>query len=313
MTDRERKIIEQLKREYESQNMSENQKEALYMTIKDAKRKSKQKKYVVWKGAGVAAAAVILVFLVIPNVSASAAHAMQSIPILGKLVEVMTFRDYQYEDERQHADIKVPEIVLDSEASVADDSKQSDVSGAKNDEQQETLKKTTEEINAEIERIAADMMKEFEENIDDIGYQDVSMSYEVLNTTEEYFTLRIICYQASGSGAEWDYYYTIDLATGERLALKDLFVEGADYITPISEDIKRQMREQMAADENVAYWVDNTDVPEWNFQAITDETNFYLDENGRLVICFNEGDVAPMYMGVVSFPIAEETILSIRK
>ena len=44
MTDRERKIIEQLKREYESQNMSENQKEALYMTIKDAKRKSKQKK-----------------------------------------------------------------------------------------------------------------------------------------------------------------------------------------------------------------------------------------------------------------------------
>ena len=122
MTDRERKIIEQLKREYESQNMSENQKEALYMTIKDAKRKSKQKKYVVWKGAGVAAAAVILVFLVIPNVSASAAHAMQSIPILGKLVEVMTFRDYQYEDERQHAVIQVPEIVLDCEASVEDDS-----------------------------------------------------------------------------------------------------------------------------------------------------------------------------------------------
>ena len=313
MTDREKQIIEQLKREYESHSMSENQKEALTMTIKNAKRKNRQRKYVVWKGAGIAAAAVILVFLVIPNVSASAAHAMQSIPILGKLVEVMTFRDYQYEDDRQHADIKVPEIVVDSEASAADDSIHTDAAGAKNDEQQETLKKTTEEINSEIERIAADMMKEFEDNIDDIGYQDISMSYEVLNTTEEYFTLRIICYQASGSGAEWDYYYTIDLGTGERLNLKDLFMDGADYITPISEDIKRQMREQMAADENVMYWVDYTDVPAWNFEAITDETNFYLDENGGLVICFNEGDVAPMYMGVVSFSIAKETISSIRK
>lgn len=313
MTDREKQIIEQLKREYESHSMSENQKEALTMTIKNAKRKNRQRKYVVWKGAGVAAAAVILVFLVIPNVSASAAHAMQSIPILGKLVEVMTFRDYQYEDDRQHADIKVPEIVLDSEASAADDAIHTDAAGAKNDEQQETLKKTTEEINAKIERIAADMMKEFEDNIDDIGYQDISMSYEVLNTTEEYFTLRIICYQGAGSGAEWDYYYTIDLGTGEWLNLKDLFMDGADYITPISEDIKRQMREQMAADENVMYWVDYTDVPAWNFEAITDETNFYLDENGGLVICFNEGDVAPMYMGVVSFSIAEETISSIRK
>ena len=35
-------------------------------------------------------------------------------------------------------------------------------------------------------------------------------------------------------------------------------------------------------------------------------TSFYLNGDNRLVICFNEGDVAPMYMGCVSFVISEE-------
>ena len=81
------------------------------------------------------------------------------------------------------------------------------------------------------------------------------IKHEVINTTDDYFTLKLMCYQAAGSGDEMDYYYTIDLKTGERLALKDLFKEGSDYITPISENIKSQMRGQMDADENVSYWL----------------------------------------------------------
>ena len=136
---------------------------------------------------------------------------------------------------------------------------------------------------------------------------------EVVSTTQDYFTLKLICYQGAGSGAEWNYYYTIDLNTGERLQLKDLFYEGADYITPISENIKEQMKEQMAVDENKIYWLDDPEVPEWNFEHITDETAFYLNENGNIVISFNEGDVAPMYMGVVTFEIPDEVVRDIRK
>ncbi len=54
------------------------------------------------------------------------------------------------------------------------------------------------------------------------GYQDIMIKHEVINTTDDYFTLKLMCYQAAGSGYEMDYYYTIDLKTGERLALKDL-------------------------------------------------------------------------------------------
>lgn len=86
--------------------------------------------------------------------------------------------------------------------------------------------------------------------------------------------------------------------------MKDLFTDGADYLTVISENIKEQMREQMAADENVYYWLDD-EIEEWNFKSITDETNFYLNEKGNIVIGFNEGDVAPMYMGALNlrFPL----------
>ena len=138
----------------------------------------------------------------------------------------------------------------------------------------------------------------------------MQVTSEVLATTEEYFTLKLICYQAAGSGAEWNHFYTIDLETGKRLALKDLFQKDSDYITLISENISEQMKAQMAEDENIIYWVDS-DMPEWDFKEITDETGFYLNEKGELVICFNEGDVAPMYMGCVEFIIPKEILSSI--
>ena len=78
-------------------------------------------------------------------------------------------------------------------------------------------------------------------------------------------------------------------------------------------DMKEQMQQQMAEDDGKMYWVDNAEVPEWNFDKITDEASFYLDSDGHLVICFNEGDVAPMYMGCVQFVIPDEVVADIRK
>ena len=100
--------------------------------------------------------------------------------------------------------------------------------------------------------------------------------------------------------------------TGERLQLKDIFKEGVDYITPISENIKAQMKEQMEKDENVSYWL-NDEIEEINFKAITPNTSFYLNEKGNVVIGFDEGEVAPMYMGTVEFEIPNEVVKDIRK
>ena len=67
------------------------------------------------------------------------------------------------------------------------------------------------------------------------------------------------------------------------------------------------MKAQMAADEMVSYFLDS-DVPEWDFQAISADTTFYVNENGKLVIVFNEYEVAPGYMGSVEFEIPTEVV-----
>lgn len=302
MRESQERNLEEMKREFEERQMSERRIKDLKSTIEQAKKDRRKAKRLGRMRAMGAVAAAVAVFVILPNTSAQVAHAMSSIPVIGKLVDVVTFRDYKYNDERNEANVQVPELIIDkTEATVG-----------KEEEAKQKLKKTTEEINAEIKEISDRFITEFEENLKyKEGYQDILVKSEVINTTEDYFTLKLICYQGAGSGMEWNYFYTIDLETGERLALKDLFVEGADYITPISEDIKKQMREQMAQDENMYYWVDQQDVPDWNFKAITDETSFYVNAEGNVVIVFNEGDVAPMYMGVVEFTIPADTLQSI--
>lgn len=303
-------IIQLLKEEYEKPQMSQEQLGELREKMREADRmNNKERRNAKFIRLAVTAAVLVGIFMILPNTSASVAHAMEQIPIIGQLVKVVTFRDYEYETDRNMADIKVPEIKPDIQ--IGDG--QVEDGQINNSDVLENLEHTTEEINAEILEITDKLIAEFEANLEyEEGYQDVIVTSEVLSTTADYFTLKLICYQGAGSGYEWNYYYTIDLNTGERLKLKDLFKEGADYITPISENIKKQMQEQMDQDENVYYWL-NDEIVEWNFKSITDETSFYLNEKDNVVIGFNEGDVAPMYMGTVEFEIPADVLSDIRK
>lgn len=292
--------LQHLKKTYQEVKMSEKQVQQLKEKMQEAKnaetknQKSNHKK----RWAQLIAAVLAGVMILLPNTSATAAYAMGQIPLLGTLVELVTFRDYAYESDRHNANIEISGITITGELS--------------DREAQKHLEQTTKEINAEIERITEDLIQEFEASLEDEGYQDVVVKSEVLAATPEYFTLKLLCYQGAGSGYQWNYYYTIDLATGERLQLKDLFTDGADYITPISTSIKEQMQAQMQEDENCMYWLDG-EVEEWNFKSITDDTSFYVNEAGNIVIGFDEGDVAPMYMGAVEFEIPNEVVEAIRK
>ena len=303
-------IMQLLKKEYEKPQMSQEQLGELRAKMKEAdKMNKKENRNAKFIRLAVAAAVFVGIFMILPNTSAAVANAMEQIPVIGQLVKVVTFRDYEYETDRNMADIKVPEIKPDIQI----EDGQVEDGQINNSDVLENLEHTTEEINAEIQEITDKLIEEFEANLEyEEGYQDVIVTSEVLSTTNDYFTLKLICYQGAGSGYEWNYYYTIDLNTGERLKLKDLFKEGADYITPISENIKAQMQEQMDKDENVYYWL-NDEIEEWNFKSITDDTSFYLNEKDNVVIGFNEGDVAPMYMGTVEFEIPADVLSEIRK
>lgn len=199
--------LQKLKKSYVSQQMAKSQVEQLYQKIEEVRRmeQNRQRKNGRIQFVAVAAIAVIGIFVILPNTSGAIAHAMEQIPVIGQLVKVVTFRNYEYETDRNMAEIEVPEIQLEEK-----------LDGQPNNSAvQENLDRTTAEINAEIQSITDNLIKEFEMNLkQEQGYQDVVVKSEVLMTTPEYFTLKLICYQGAGSGYEWDYFYTIDLKLG---------------------------------------------------------------------------------------------------
>jgi len=298
MSNNDDKNLKLLKEQYEKPVMSDKAVFEMKQRMeqgKEEKRSMSKKK--LFKGLAIAAAAVLTI-LILPNISSEVAQAMGNIPVLGGFFKVITIRDYQYEDERNVADVVLPEIKTKegTDNSVTD-----------------TGKKTADEINAKILEIANKWVEEFKSNLEGEGYQNITINSEVINSTEDYFTLKLICFWSGGSGYEENHFYTINLNTGEKVELADLFKEGNDYKRIISENIKKQMREQMAADEGILYWIDNEEYPEWNFKEISDDTSFYINENGEVVICFNEGDVAPASMGTVEFTIPMDVVANILK
>lgn len=293
-------MLQALQKEYLEPQMSEEQLNRLKMRMEDAKRENrKDRKRVRVVRFAATAATLVIAFIALPNMSPTIAYAMEQMPIIGQYVKVVTFRNYEYEDEQHKADVEIPELLTDAESQEG--------------QFQNELDNTTDEINAEIQEITRKLLDEFADHVrNELGYQELLVKSEVVATAPAYFTLKLSCYQGEASGYEYDYYYTVDLTTGKRLQLADIFVEKADYITPISENIKEQMKNQMAKEDDFVYWLED-EIEEINFKAITEETSFYINENNNVVISFNEGEVAPMYMGVVEFEIPAEVLREIRK
>ena len=137
--------------------------------------------------------------------------------------------------------------------------------------------------------------------------QAVDLDYEVVTDNDSLFSLQFHQTVTMAGAAQSEKIYHIDKKTGNMITLKDLFAEGADYITPISENIKEQMKTQMEQDDSKSYNL-NSDVEEWNFQKISEDVDFYVNQSGKLVIVFDEYEVAPGYMGVVTFEIPTKVV-----
>ena len=286
------------KKEYEEIKVPENMKERMEASIERAKmEKRKVKKVKLWKTCA-SAAAVLAIVLVLPNTSQTAAAAMQQIPLLGNLFKITTIREYQVDEERNMANVKVPQV----ETQNTGDGEAADQGTV------EQAKATVDAINFDIEEETNKLIDEFKESMkNEEGYHDIYIDSKVLTDKDRLFSLELILYQGAGSGYEQHKHYTVDKLTGKELTLKDLC--GDDYVNTISEEVKEQMRAQMAADETVKYWLDDPDVPEWNFDKIAEDQDFYVNAEGHVVICFNEYDVAPGSMGCVEFIMPQTVTL----
>lgn len=295
------KKINDLKKEYDEISVPNDLLDKVKLSIQQGKSAtpSNSKTFYI-KRIGLTVAAMVGILIILPNTTYPIANAMSKIPILGNLIDVFTVRDYQVDEDRYHADVNVPQLALDeTNPSVSEETKKQ-------------LEESAKDINLDIQKLTDQLIDEFKANMDmDGGYEDIMVKSNVVTNNDKWFSLNLSIFQAAGSGYEQHKFYTINKQTGKQFTLADLFKPDSDYKTIISDEIKKQMREQMAANKDVTYFLDSKEMPEWDFKEISDNQNFYINSKEQLVIAFDEYEVAPGAMGALQFVIPTDVIQNI--
>jgi len=219
--------------------------------------------------------------------------AMEKLPIIGSVVRVVTFGRYDFDDERHHANVEIPNVELQG-----------------NEGDSQKIGQLEESVNQAVEMDIDQIVQDFKDSLEEDYVKSIDISYETLTDTDSWFTLKLNITEIQASGYMYSKFYNIDKKTGAHVQLGDLFKDGADYVTVISENIKEQMRQRMEKDESQMFFIGSA---EDGFEQIKEDQNFYLNTDGELVIAFDEYEVAPGYMGTSEFVISEDVIGDIRK
>ena len=229
------------------------------------------------------AAAVLALFIAVPNVSPAAAAAMADIPVLGAVVRVVTFRNYTYDDGWHSADVSVPELAGGAAA-----------------------QEVSDQVRAYTDRLIARFEETCEKELGKEGYLGLDVSSTVVTDSDTWFTLRVDAVETQASGSQFSRFYHIDKTTDRVVTLEDLFREDADYVGVLSDEVRQQMEERMAEDREASYF------PE-EFTAIDPDQNFYWAADGSLVLVFDEYTIVPGFMGMPEFTIPADVYENLLK
>ncbi|MCM1165699.1 MAG: GHKL domain-containing protein [Lachnospiraceae bacterium] len=135
------------------------------------------------------------------------------------------------------------------------------------------------------------------------GYVAEDMRYTVIRDDEKYFIARFNVTINAGGSLDYSRWINFDKGAGRVLELADMFGEGVDYVSVLSAEILEQMRYKNEHEDG-RFFVEGDDA----FTAISEDADFYIDGFDRLVIVFDEYEVAPGFMGSPEFIIPKNLL-----
>lgn len=275
-------------------------------------KKIRQKKsLVITLRTACAFAAAVVLFMIPLNMSEAFAKQMQDVPVLGMFAKVLTLRSYSYKENDVNVNIQVPEI------SVVDGGEELQNGGAPG---ADLIADVNAEILQIVETYEADAKQRFEEYKDaffatggteeEWGGRTCDVDVEYTVTYQEGTRLSLVLTTTESWAAVYGqrYYYNLDVQTGKTLTLEDLL--GADWKEICNAGIVAEIERRIAGEEDVMYWgygagADDDFVDVEGFQSVSGQTNFYINENGNVVVCFDKYEIAPGYMGMQEFEITD--------
>ena len=237
------------------------------------------------RGSAAAAAAAAVVFTAALNTSTAFAETAGSLPVIGAVARVLTFRSYEEEGEDLKISVEIPSVEMISE----------DFSGLEQSVNEEILN-LCEQYADEAKLRAEEYRKAF---LDTGGTEEewaahnieIRVWYEVKSQTDTHLSLAVMGTENWTTAYSQTRYYNFDLENGRLLTLEDVL--GENYKEISDEEIRRQMKER---EQNGAVYFDS-------FEGIDENTPFYLNDAGNPVIVFEAYEIAPGSEGQQEFEI----------
>jgi hypothetical protein len=278
--------LNESKKQYDDIEIPTELQQVVSKSIQNAK-KEQSRKMPSFKKFGIGFVAAAAIFIASVNINPALAQSLSTVPILGSIVQVISIQEITIDEDTYNADLKVP-----------------NVTGLTNKELENSL---NEKYIAENKALYESFQKEMEA-LKEVGggHLGVVSTYEVVTDTDE--ILSISRYEANivGSSSTTMRTDTIDKKNEVLITLPSLFKDDQGYIETISTYIKGEMTKQMAEDEMNMYWIASEE--EIGFESIRPDQTFSITADHKLTISFDKYEVAPGYMGVITFEIPTDVI-----
>lgn len=234
------------------------------------------------------AAVFVLCFATLLNTSLAFAAAAYKIPVIGDLFRIITFREYHFEDDIQYIDAKIPKI---------DNTGKTELEKRVNLEIQKT-------INHLLQDDTVRAKEYYDAFIETGGIPEeyiplgITMDYEIKCVDSRYVSFVISHYETKFQAYNKQYFYNIDMETGRIVSLKDWL--GTEYKQIVADSIEKE----------ISLWNEEKKAELWEdlefTNLITENTDFYIDQNGYAVVVFPKYEIAAGSAGALEFTILTE-------
>ncbi|MEG0276364.1 MAG: DUF3298 domain-containing protein [Coprobacillus sp.] len=232
---------------------------------------------------------VLVVFVIsvgsLVNISPVFAKTMYEIPLIGDFCQVLTLREYHFKDDIKYIDVKIPKI---------ENTGKTDLEKRVNLEIQKAINKCVKESDL----MAKDYFEAFVETggkpkeFTPIG---ITVDYEVKCINEQYISFVVSQTQTAFSAYNNTLYYNIDLETSKVFTLKDWY--GNQYKQVVADSVENTIDKWSSKQRNLL-WKELS-----IYDLITENTNFYLNQNNQIVVVFEKYEVAAGAAGSLEFLI----------
>ena len=128
-----------------------------------------------------------------------AAYALSKVPVLGNIVKIVTFRDFEDNTGEMSASVRVPEVKVTGKDQKADED-------------------ASKKLNAQIKKYTDKIIDEYWKDVKETkgkGRENVTIDYEVVTNTKRLFSLKINSSVQINTSSDEAKVYHIDKKTGK--------------------------------------------------------------------------------------------------